>query len=315
MHGVAACRRFGAAAWLSRSPRRGASGGRVAGNSGKPGRTVAAKVAAILTSFVSAKEQSLSEVARSADLSVSTAHRLLMELVARQLLERGADGRFRPGLSLRRISTCTQGEMAMIEDCAAPVIHDLAEATGFRIRLGVLVQHQVTYIERRPDSAPMTGFTRDAALPAATSALGRALLAYAPSAAVDALHGMRTDRSGRPTNDLRRSLTVVRHRQMAINPGGGDDGHCCFAKPVFGPGGHVVAALGMTVTDLNAFLRPLIGVLAIAAGGLSRELSGSRRSVHASMPQDVSLGDSAGTLPRSARHARSEYQSRSVLTS
>jgi hypothetical protein len=72
----------------------------------------------------------------------------------------------------------------------------------------------------------------------------------------------------------------------------------------------------MTVTDLDAFLRPLIGVLAIAAGSLSRELSGSRRSVHASTPQDVSLGDSTGTFPRSARHAHSEYdQSRSVLTS
>jgi DNA-binding IclR family transcriptional regulator len=288
----------------------------VAGNSGEPGRTVAAKVAAILTSFVFAEEQSLSEVARSADLSVSTAHRLLMELVARQLLERGADAPLPARLVLAPHLHMHPGRDGDDRGLAAPVLYDLAEATGFRIRLGVLVQHQVTYIEKRPDSAPMTGFTRDAALPAATSALGRALLAYAPSAAVDALHGMPADRSGRPTNDLRRSLTVVRHRQMAINPGGGDDGHCCFAKPVFGPGGHVVAALGMTVTDLDAFLRPLIGVLAIAAGGLARELSGSRRSVHASTPQDVSLGDSTGTFPRSARHARSEYdQSRSVLTS
>lgn len=288
----------------------------MAGNSGDSGRTVVAKVAAILTSFVSAEEQSLTDVARAAGMPVSTAHRLLMELVARQLLERGADGRFRAGFSLRRISTRAECGTTVIEDCAAPVLHDLAEATGFRIRLGVLVGNQVRYVEMRPDSAPMTGFTCDAALPAATSALGRAVLAYAPSAAVDALHGAGANQSGRPTNDLRRSLTVVRRRQLAINPGGGEDGHCCFAKPVFGPGGHVVAALGMTVTDLDAFLRPLIGVLAIAAGSLSRELSGSRRTGDFSTPETASLGNSTGTLPLSARHALSEHdQSRSVLTS
>jgi DNA-binding IclR family transcriptional regulator len=200
--------------------------------------------------------------------------------VAVQLLERDG-GRFRPGLSLRRISASTDGGTSMIEDCAAPVLHDLAAATGFRIRLRVLTWPNVNYIEKRPDSAAMTAFTPDATLPTVTSALGRAVLAYASPNAVDVLHGVsRVDRSAPPINDLRRSLAVVRRRRTAINPGGGQNGHCCFAKPVFGPGGHVVAALGMTVADLDAALRPLIGVLAIAARSLSRELGGSGRPVH-----------------------------------
>jgi len=59
----------------------------------------------------------------------------------------------------------------------------------------------------------------------------------------------------------------------------------------------------------------LIGVLAIAAGSLSRELSGSRRSVHLPVPEAAAFGDSTGTLPQSARYALSEHdESRSVLT-
>jgi DNA-binding IclR family transcriptional regulator len=250
------------------------------------------------------------ECGRNADVEYEQCpDRLLAELVARQLLQRDNNGRFRAGLPLRQISARTEGETAMIEDCAAPVLHDLAGATGFRIRLGVLAWQNVTYIEKRPDSATMTAFTPDATLPAATSALGRVVLAYAPPTAVDALHGVsRVDRSAPPINDLRRSLAVVRSRQMAINPGGGQNGHCCFAKPVFGPGGHVVAALGMTVTDLDAALRPLIGILTITARSLSRELSGSRRrSVHFSMAGDASLGDSPGTLRASARHMISDH--------
>jgi DNA-binding IclR family transcriptional regulator len=257
----------------------------VAGNSGEPGRTVVSRVASILNSFASTEEQSLTEVAQSAKLSVSTAHRLLAELVKRQLLARDPDGRFRVGLSLHRISASGQGENTMIEDRAAPLLADLAAATGCRIRLGVLAWQNMAYIETRPDTCPVTAFTPDATLPAATSALGRALLAYAPPAVVDAV----TDGPGRAepsaptTSALRRSLAVVCRRQMAINPGGGQNGHCCFAKPVFGPGGDVVAALGMTVTDLDAALKPLIALPTIAARSLSRELGGSRGPVHFSL--------------------------------
>jgi DNA-binding IclR family transcriptional regulator len=228
---------------------------------------MATKVAAILTSLTSltsAEEQSLTEVARVADPAVSTAHRLMAELAAVQLLERDG-GRFRAGLSVRRISARAAGGTSTIEDCAAPVLHDLAAATGFRIRLGVLAWPNVTY-----------------------------------PTAVDVLHGVsRVDRSALPINDLRRSLAVVRRRRMAINPGG-----CCFAKPVFGPGGHVVAALGMTVTDLDAALRPLIGVLTIAARSLS---GGSGRSVHFTVAGDASPGDSPATVPSSDRHLVREH--------
>ena len=56
----------------------------------------------------------------------------------------------------------------------------------------------------------------------------------------------------------------------------------------------MVAALGMTVTDLDTALRPLIGLLTIDARSLSRALTDSGRSVRFSVG-DASFVDSPET--------------------
>src|SRR5437763_1884786 len=48
---------------------------------------------------------------------------------------------------------------------------------------------------------------------------------------------------------------------------------CTVAVPVLGPGGGVLAAIELTVPDLGYQLRAVLGVLAIAARSLSRELT------------------------------------------
>ena len=46
------------------------------------------------------------------------------------------------------------------------------------------------------------------------------------------------------------------------------------AMPVFGPGGHVVAAVELSVPDLGAGLHSVLAGLTLAARSLSRELAG-----------------------------------------
>ena len=60
----------------------------MAGNSTDPGRSVTSKVTAILMVFADGDVHTLTEIAASADLPTSTAHRLASELVAWRLLER-----------------------------------------------------------------------------------------------------------------------------------------------------------------------------------------------------------------------------------
>src|SRR4051794_32221539 len=73
----------------------------MAGNSTEVGRSVTSKITSILLTFTEGSEHSLTEIARRAQLPISTAHRLAAELTSWRLLERNAEGLYRAGLPLR----------------------------------------------------------------------------------------------------------------------------------------------------------------------------------------------------------------------
>jgi DNA-binding IclR family transcriptional regulator len=76
----------------------------MAGNSKDEGRSVADKVIAIMCAFTHGDELSNVQVARLAGLPVSTAHRLLAELVVGGMLERTAHRQYRVGPNIRAIA-------------------------------------------------------------------------------------------------------------------------------------------------------------------------------------------------------------------
>jgi DNA-binding IclR family transcriptional regulator len=70
----------------------------------RPGVSAAGKALDVLGAFASdARELTLSELARRAGLALSTAHRVVAELVAWGALERADDGRYRIGLRLYEV--------------------------------------------------------------------------------------------------------------------------------------------------------------------------------------------------------------------
>jgi IclR family acetate operon transcriptional repressor len=75
----------------------------VAGGATEQGRSVASRVTAILMAFRSGGTHSLTELAGLGGLPISTTHRLVGELVARQVLERTDEGSYRVGLPLRML--------------------------------------------------------------------------------------------------------------------------------------------------------------------------------------------------------------------
>ena len=109
----------------------------VAGNSTEPGRSVTSKVTSILMTFTEGSEHSLTEIARLANLPISTAHRLATELASWRLLERTADGTYRAGLPLRMIGNGGV-RLPSIEERAPCVLEDLASVTRSRARFGIL---------------------------------------------------------------------------------------------------------------------------------------------------------------------------------
>ena len=255
----------------------------MAGNSTEPGRSVTSKVAAILMSFTNGRGHALVDLARQAGLPTSTAHRLARELADRHLLERTDDGEFRVGLPLRML--CGEvAERPTLRERAPFIVDDLCEATRTPARLGVLDDLEVAYIERLPGYRPVSTFSTAARLPVHATALGKALLAFAPSQVVrmvltPALQAYTTATLTTP-EQLHRALQCVRLHGMATSCGELQAGHCGVAVPVPGPCGTAIAAVGVDVADLEPATLGRVGAGAGAGG--PRAGAGSWPSTRAS---------------------------------
>jgi len=260
----------------------------MAGNSTESGRSVTSKITSILMTFTEGSAHSLTEIARLAGLPVSTAHRLTSELASWRLLERTDDGHYRVGLPLRMIST-GDGAPPSVAERAPWVLEDLAAATRSRARLGVLSGLEVAYIEKRPGHRPVSCFSAAATLPAHPTALGRALLAFSGADLVEATlaRGLRpyTPHTVTSPDRFRRALAVTRLSRVAVTRWELEAGVSGVAMPVFGPGGDVVAAIELAVTDLGRELQSVMAALSVASRSLSRELATDLRRVRAVSPR------------------------------
>ena len=162
------------------------------------------------------------------------------------------------------------------------MIDDLAAITKRRVRLGVLGRARRELHREaargRADDGVLSGVT----LPAHPTALGRALLAFSSSRAVEMaiVHGLRayTPHTVTSPERLRRALAATRLTRVAITRFEWEAQLCGIAMPVFGPGGPVVAAIELGVRDVCNDLQPLVAPLAIACRSLSRELAGDARA-------------------------------------
>jgi DNA-binding IclR family transcriptional regulator len=256
----------------------------MAGNSIDAGRSVTSKVTAILMVFADDGVHTLTEIAGSAHLPTSTAHRLASELVAWRLLERTEERHYRIGLPLRIIASeysesevCSTTQTVMR---ALPTLDDLSRATRSEARLGVLRGSQVLTL--RPQSQRVTGRMHAAGLlhgllPAHAAAAGKVLLAFSPPAVVNRVIAAGLPAFTRHTitspDVLRQSLSVIRLTQVATSRNELECGKAAIAMPIFYRGGRVAAAIELSVRDLSTEWKPAAGALSVACHSLSRQLA------------------------------------------
>jgi IclR family acetate operon transcriptional repressor len=240
-----------------------------------PPRSLVSRITAILSTFVSGESHTVTEIAHMTGLPVSTTHRLVVELASWQLLQRASDGRYEIGLTLHRLGGDIRPLPTLFER-APHVVTDLCAATGRRARLGVLRGERIAYIEKRVGPDPATPFCAGATLPAHATALGKAILAFAPRDTVASVEQRLTRHTAntltRPDR-LRDALQRIRLTGTAVAHGELTPGDWAVAVPVFGPGGMGVAALELGLQDLHADVELCTAALAVAARGLSRELA------------------------------------------
>ena len=234
-------------------------------------RSVACRITAILSTFLTGESHSVTEIARMTGLPVSTTHRITVDLAAWQLLQRTPDGRYGVGSVLRQLGGEAVAAPSLME-WAPRVALDLCAATGMRARFAVLDEGRVAYIEKRPGPEPISSFSVGATLPAHASAAGKAIVAFVSPATV-AQVGQNltvfTPRTIDTPDRLRRGLDMVRLERIAVARGELSPDQSDVAAPVFGFGGVAIGALELEVPTPAVDLGIARAALTVAARGLA----------------------------------------------
>ena len=221
----------------------------------------------------------LSDLAARAGVPLSTAHRLVAELVAWGALARESDGAYVVGRRLWDVGLLAPVNADLVET-ASPFLHDLYAATRATVHLAVRDGHETLYLDRlRGNTSVPVVSTVGSRLPLHATGVGKVLLAHAPDdvrgavlagdlARVTAYTLTQPGTLGRQLDRVVRDGWATTSEEMSL-------GACSVAVPVHtgGGAGEAVAALGVVVPSLRTQRARLVAALQVAAGGVGRALT------------------------------------------
>ena len=249
----------------------------MAGNTSAPGTSVSARVLGTLSAFDERhRTMTLTELAARADLPLSTAHRLVGELVTWGGLVRREDGRYAVGPRLWDLGLLAPIQTGL-RQVASPFLHDVYAATLATVHLAVRDGHEVLYLERLAgrSSVPIVS-TVGSRLPLHCTGVGKALLAFAPDPVQRAVLATPLHRVTRHTvtapGRLAEQLARVRADGYASTVEEMSLGACSVAVPVRRED-RVIAAVGIVVPSLRRDRPRLVSALLVAARGIERSLA------------------------------------------
>lgn len=241
--------------------------------------SVIGKVMAILDAFAADDHGvGFADLQRRTGLAKATLHRLTADLVAARLLDR-VNGRFHLGGHLFELGMRASVERGLLE-VATPFLEDLYERTHETVHLGLREGTEVVYVAKlgghRQARAPSRLGGR---MPLYATAIGKALLAYAPEE-------VRSEVLGRPLTRLApRTITaprmLVRQLDEVIETGVAYEfeesavGIVCVGAPIM-DGADVVAAVSVTGPATRFHPRHHAASVRAAAAGITATLG--RRS-------------------------------------
>lgn len=212
--------------------------------------TVLGKVLTVLYAF-GADDHALplAEIARRTGLAKTTLHRLLGDLTQARLVERD-DAGYRLGAALFELGLRASVERGLLE-VAIPFLQDLYERTHETVHLGIREGIEVVYVEKigghRQAKSPSRIGGR---MPLHCTAIGKALLAYAPpevltqrvAAGLPAL----APRTITAPGLLRRQLARVIETRTAYEYEESAVGLVCIAAPILDAGDLAIAAISVS---------------------------------------------------------------------
>lgn len=193
----------------------------------------------------------LSEIARRAELPLSTAHRILATLREAGLVEQeGERDLYRLGPKLFELGSMVLANMEVHRE-ALPFIEELSRESGETVHLGVFDGSQVVSIEKMDSQHGLaSNITIGKGAPAYCTAVGKALLAFQPEPVVEHVceQGLfrYTPRTITDPARLRKELEKVRSSGYAVDDGEHQPGVRCVAAPIRNYSGNTIASLSIS---------------------------------------------------------------------
>ncbi|WNZ07385.1 IclR family transcriptional regulator [Streptomyces sp. 11x1] len=228
----------------------------------------------------------VSDLARRAGLTKSTAFRLLGILQRNDLVERvGSD--YRLGAQLFDIGIRVYGQAPpVLQERLVPHLADLYELTHETVHLAVLHGTDVVYVDKIHGHRASRSPSRiGARLPAYCTGVGKALLAYDHDAAEAAIAAGLTAHTSNTVTDpdrFRAELGRIRRDGLAFDRQEAVSGLVCVAVPIMGSAGRPVAAL--SVAGADGRFDPVR-----YAPALRRVAHAAARTVNAATPRTAAL--------------------------
>lgn len=252
-----------------------------------PGSVQSIERAAAILHLLAANsgQLSLTELASSLDLAKGTAHGILRTLQDVGFVEQdNTTARYRLGPALLRLGT-SYLDVNELRSRAINWADALASHTGETVRIGTLLHGQVLIVHHvfRPDDSPQT-LDVGTLMPAHASALGKALLAYAP-AQIRQLGTLErfTPRTITNRRALNTALTDVRSVGWAVEVEERVPGWASVAAPIRGQGGLVVGSIAVfgpadRLCNAHGTVRTsVLDSVTDCSRAISRELESGRR--------------------------------------
>ncbi|MFE6733893.1 IclR family transcriptional regulator [Microbacterium sp. NPDC057650] len=253
-----------------------------------PGAQAIARASRLLRLVTAAADgASLQTLARDADLSRSTAHRLLTALQVEGLVDQDrATALWMPGPELYLMGTVAAARYDVTE-LARDIVRSLAVKTEESAFLSVRRADETVCLLREEGSFPIRSFvlSESVRFPLGVASAGLAILAFLPDHDVDAYldrHPELPERWGRVhgMQPLRARLAETKARGYAVNPGLIVEGSWGMGAAVFDRDGRPEWALSLTGVEFRfgPDRLPQLGRTLLAhAHQLSSRIAGSRR--------------------------------------
>jgi IclR family pca regulon transcriptional regulator len=190
----------------------------------------------------------IAEIAEELEMSRPTTHRYASTLVALNYLEQGRGRKYRLGMRAGDPGRAAVASTA-VRKLQPELLRELREASGCTASLAVIDGAYIVYVDRahaaqQGRSEVTTRLGRGSRLPAASTALGRAMLAALNEPELRATLADDREQSGK--GDLAKliaELDKVRRRGIAVADQVRVSGQVCVAAPILSTSARVLAAV------------------------------------------------------------------------